>query len=84
MNVAVVWLGWLSYAPAVQERAFDLREHAIRCRRLAAATYDRAVADRLEEMARKFDEAADHLDTDATALSSGRQSPKEKLESKPE
>ena len=41
------------------------RDNAARCRRLANQTTDRQIAERLQELAREFDERAEESERDA-------------------
>lgn len=48
-----------------RELARGYREKAARCRRLARQTTDRAIAEKLAELAREFDEQAVELEKSA-------------------
>ena len=51
--------------PQPARMADMLREQADRCRRLAEATTDREIAEKLLDLAREFDKQADNLENDA-------------------
>ena len=47
----------------------ELRAHAVRCRRLAEATYDQRTRDILERSAEDFDEEAKQREADESGVS---------------